>query len=167
MDFFVYPAQLVAKPYYYDYINMLTLSADDSVELVYGESQGVRDEVTGQFTLTRTGDDRARLTLTGLQRSEQYRYEDDSAELPDMSIQISHETGVFAFRQEVMWRIDDPDEHPCLLYRVRYRLTPDPLLLPDSGTTGEADVALCYLPEDGQQLSVKTLREMGITPLSW
>ena len=47
---------------------------------------------------------------------------------PDpMSIQVIREDGLFVLRQQVIWKLEDEQDWPYLLFRVRYRFAVDPL----------------------------------------
>lgn len=171
MNLFVYPAILHANPHYYDYIYDIELKANGKMELLYGEAQGVRSLVRGKFKIQQLDDNRAELLCTALVEYDPYS-EDKLNDLPDFKTEFTHETGTYAFYQEILWQLDDPDERPCLLYRNRYVFDRDPFSCVDGeahssdshDTGGLLDERVYFLHSDQQTLSLKDIRVMGIEP---
>jgi len=169
MNLFVYPASLQANPHYYDYIYAVELKANGEVELLYGETQGVRSLVRGKFKIQQLDENRAELRCTALAEYDPYS-EDKLNDLPDFKTEFIRETGTYAFRQEVLWQLDDPDELPCLLYRNRYVFDRDPFFCLDGEVAqtdsydaeGLLNEKVYFLDSDKQILSLKAIRALGI-----
>lgn len=153
------PETLNANPHYYDYLCSIELGDDGTVELVYGEGQGVRGLLRGRFSLIAFDATHGQLALTDIARYAPYTKEKEAA-LPPVTIGFTREAGQFALRQEVLWTLDNPDAHPCLLFTVRYVFERDPF-----DALGEGDNERIYYPQAaGQSLSLKDLRAMSIEP---
>lgn len=163
------PIRLSANPHYYDYSHILSMEVGNICAMIDGEGQHVNLLIDGRFSLEMVSDTEAYITFAGLTIQDSAA-EELVAHLPDFTVHVTKESGVFAFHQEVVWRIADPDERPCLLYHTRYAFWPDPLAYVE-------DIAFDMLEEipdpmpvyfyaeaDKRSLSLKSLRDLGITP---
>ncbi len=88
------------------------------------------------------------------------------------SVTVSREEGLFAFRRQVIWKVADEGEWPCLLYRVRYVFDVDPLASMTSNRDGnlyyiveaqELDTRYYYPRDAAERLTLRELEQMGLS----
>ncbi len=162
------PAYLLANPQYYDYIRTLEFKANSIVEIIEGSGQLIRTYTRGKYKLQPT----AHQSLTHFQLYDMGEYDPYSKEkildITDYPVYLIQEKGVFAFKQEVVWKIENADEHPCLLYNSRYlfsyKLTDLQILRNDEDFNESLDIY--YSHEDCQTMTIGNLKKLGITTLN-
>jgi hypothetical protein len=117
---------LVASPHYYDYIHSLNFSADGLVELVDGAGQALNAMVTGKYNIVEENETVATLEFFGLIETNPYKENQKIRDIESFRVKVVKEKGIFSFVQEVVWKIKNEDEHPCLLFQERYVFETDP-----------------------------------------
>ncbi len=197
LDPFSPGGQFAANPQLYDYIHSITFGADGGIEMVDGAGQVLNTLVRGQFSAEQVEPDSFLLHLTDLVEIDPYyklrwlrqTQEDTDArmkisfdeiphedrdvirQVPPSSIMVEREEGLFVLQCQVVWRIDDEQEWPYLLARIRYRFATDPLLLYEENRQRnlyyqleppEPDTSVYYRMADIQRLTARELAEAGI-----
>ncbi len=120
------PARLSANPHYYDYVHLLVLGEQGAVELVDGGGQALRRKVVGRLEVIGATRTRAEAWFRDLFDVDPYERSDERVALEDFVTGMRVETGPFALRCEVVWRVEE-DEAPWLLFQHRLAFDRDPL----------------------------------------
>jgi hypothetical protein len=164
---------LSANPHYYDYIHSLVFKDDGSVELVDGAGQLINAEAVGKYRVRDIDASSVEVEFYDVIEVNPYQKDRRLRDIAPFKVKVLREEGVFPFRQEVVWKINDETEWPCLLYRARYVFDSDPLafarakqarnlyyLLEDKDLIDAA--RYYYLREDRQELTAKEMLALGI-----
>jgi len=161
------PVYLSANPHYYDYLHVLELKADGEIEMLDGAGQFINTLIKGRYEL-----DAQSLRLFDLVEYDAYSKE-KLLELPAVTHQPKKQAGQFAFQQELPFRIDNPDEQPCLLFHARYIFDFDPISGTDDSTNlyhvmenkdfGDSQ-KIFYADTDLEKLTLTELKKRGIDP---
>src|SRR5262249_41082206 len=126
-----------ANPHYYDYLHYVDFKTfltgektSGQLEMADGAGQRMNALIKGTFTL-QPGDDEQSIKvlideLVEWDWMEQVPIE-DGEKFPSIIVTIRKEEGVFPFREQIVWNLENEDRHPCLLYRTRYLFDVDPL----------------------------------------
>jgi hypothetical protein len=161
-----------ANPYLYDYLHSLRFSPAGVIEMLDGAGQVLNTLVKGRFSVQAGDQNTASVYFYDLREVDPYNEQEQLRELNTSSIKITREEGTFSFKQQVVWKIHDENEWPCLLYRVRYIFEVDPLEQTLTGRAGnlyyhieakEPDTRFYYRRDDAQQLTARELFQMGIS----
>lgn len=197
---FPIPGRLAANPHLYDYLHALHFSSSGAVEMLDGAGQSLNTLVKGRFSVQPRDQssslvhffdllevqDRPSFQLqpkdpTASDHSDYSEYvlaeQPGQQEIPvrslaPLSVIVTREEGIFPFMRQVVWKILDKKEWPCLLYRVRYVFEVDPLEQMFSNRAGnlyyhleaaEPDTRYYYNQDDAQELTVQQLIQMGIS----
>ena len=80
-----------------------------------------------KYRISQTDEVSFKIHFSDLVETDPYEYDRVIGQLDDFSVACHKEDGLFAFRQEVVWRINDETKWPWLLYRSRYVFNVDPL----------------------------------------
>lgn len=166
---------MAANPHFYDYVHVMLFQEDGFVKFVDGAGQCINTIARGRYKVSESPCDSAEVAFSCVVEVNPRREEEEINHVPDFRVKLTRETGVFAFAEEVVWRIEDEQEHPYLLYTTRYVFDRDPLafsrpkqmknlyhLVEDKEMV---ESARCYYPVDGgQRLTLGQLREQGINP---
>lgn len=162
------PAYLSANPHYYDYLHSLEFKAGGDIEICQGAGQLITTLVQGHYKIQDTSNKNVH-SFTLYDMAEYDPYSDEKiADLNSYTIHLIQETGLFAFKQEVVWKIANPDEHPCLLYNVRYLYSIN-AIDPDKIRQNEhfsPSLDIYYANQDRQEVTLADLKQLGIDPLS-
>lgn len=172
------PSVLVANPHWYDYLHFLDVKPDGQLKMVDGGGQVINAKVRGQFSMIPLSDTQAEITFTQLANYNPYQKNNPPEPLPDFKTTITKEQGVFLFRQEVIWRIADPDDHPYLMYRTRYVFEVDPLACVADHQRGNLyhltenkdflnSVCIYYARHDQQELTFKQVKNLDFDPAAF
>jgi hypothetical protein len=164
---------MAANPYYYDYIHSLYFEDDGTVELVDGAGQLVNAVATGKYRVHKIDIDSGEVEFYNLVEVNPYKNNKKIRKLKPFTVRFFREEGIFPFRQEIVWRIDNEDEWPCLLYKARYVFESDPLSFARENQarnlyylTENKDLfdSACYYysRKDGQELTAKEMLDLGI-----
>lgn len=117
---------LIANPHLYDYIHDLRFGDNGTVELVDGAGQLLTTRARGTYT-THEEADTITITFTALVEVNPYAADRPLRTLADFTARCTREAGRFPFREQVPWRVPDPQAWPCLLFTERYVFERDPL----------------------------------------
>lgn len=118
--------RLLANPHYYDYWHHLFFEPDGTVRMTDGGGQVINAKAHGKYRISQTNESSS-FELHFSEMVQSNPYSDDKRRLSDFSVKCEKQEGLFAFRREVVWRIQDEKKWPCLLYRSRYVFDVDPL----------------------------------------
>lgn len=192
---------LEANPSLYDYLHRLRFFPSGVVEMLDGAGQLINAHVKGRFAV-QSRDEHAALiqffdlvelklkpsvlvqttdhgpiaedysNVTFVENPDSHIVEPIRALAP-MSILMFREAGLFPFVQQVIWKIRDAQEHPCLLYSVRYVFETDPVEAVRDRRAGrpyyqgrtEPDLRSYYCQDDAQHLTAHDLDQRDILPL--
>jgi hypothetical protein len=198
---FAVSGPLEANPYLYDCIHRLRFFPSGVVEMLDGAGQLINAHVKGRFAL-QSGDEHTALiqffdlvelklkpsvlvqttdhgpvaedysNVTSVENPDSHN-EGPIRALAPMSILMLREEGLFPFVQQVIRKIRDEQEHPCLLYPVRYVFETDPLEPVHDRRAGrpyyqgwiEPDLRYYYCQDDAQHLTAHDLDQRDILPL--
>jgi hypothetical protein len=119
---------LIANPHYYDYIHSLEFTVDGLVELVDGAGQALNAVVKGKYNTLEENETVAKLEFFDLIETNPYKENQKIRDIESFSVKVVKEKGLFPFAQEVVWKIKNEDEHPCLLFQERYVFEADPFM---------------------------------------
>lgn len=178
MSFLAVPTLLSANPHFYDYVHHVTLDADGGVEMVDGAGQALNTLAKGRYRIVAQDDAKAELEFLDLVELNPYQEKEKIGDIDTFRICVRKETGVYAFCQEVVWRIPDKTKWPCIMYHTRYICSDDPLAF---GRANQAQnlyyiierrelvesAKTYYAREDRIELTVEELLQKGITPLGF
>jgi hypothetical protein len=164
---------MLANPQYYDYLHFLDFHDNGSVELVDGAGQVINTVARGRYQTHDLAHSIAEVTFFELIEVDPYQEYRKVSTLPNFTVQVTKEEGVFPFVREVVWNIEDTATLPALLYRTRYVYVFDPLAFGRSNQLNNlyylveqkelVDSVRYYYPRDsGQELTVQDLLESGI-----
>lgn len=117
---------LAANPHYYDYIHAIRFAPGGSVKLVDGAGQALNAVVSGKYRIVEESETVATLEFFDLIQTNPYRENEKIRDIESFSAKVVKETGSFPFIQEVVWEIENEDDHPCLLFHERYVFEFDP-----------------------------------------
>jgi hypothetical protein len=120
------PARLSANPHYYDYVHFLSLGEQGAVALVDGGGQALRRRVVGRLEVIGATRTRAEAWFRDLFDVDPWERSEERTPLEDLVTGVRVETGPFALRCEVVWRVEE-DEAPWLLFQHRLAFDTDPL----------------------------------------
>jgi hypothetical protein len=188
-----------ANPHLYDYIHHLSFSPLGIVEIMDGAGQVLNALIKGRFSVQARDQSSVLVHFSDLVELKQkppflaqprdpdysstdysdidwienpdYQVEEPIRSLVPISVILTREEGIFPFMQQVVWKIHDKQEWPCLLYRVRYAFEIDPLEQVLSNRIDnlyydmeaeEPDTRYYYRQGDAQKLSAQELAQMGI-----
>jgi hypothetical protein len=169
---FTLSGEFEANPHLYDYLHRLSFSPTGIVEMVDGAGQVLNSLVRGRFSLQAAGQNVTLVQFFDLVELNPYDEQEQHSVLDTISVKLTREEGIFAFKRQVVWNIRDEQEWPCLLYRLRYVFENDPLTQVLSSRVGnlyysleaeEPDTRFYYHQDDGQQLTARELSRMGIS----
>lgn len=190
-----------ANPHLYDYLHRLSFSPSGVVEMLDGAGQREHARVKGRFSVQQRDQCSALVQFSDLvelklkplflvQAIDQglvssgyskltvvenpdYQNEEAIRALAPFSVLVTREESLFPFVKEVIWKLRNEEERPCLLYRVRYVFESDPLEQVRNGRIGklyyqrqgwkEPDTRYYYGLDDGQKLTAQELTRMGIS----
>ncbi|MEM8861018.1 MAG: hypothetical protein AAGD96_22065 [Chloroflexota bacterium] len=178
---FEFPFVLNANPNYYDYLGEINFLSSEKLELASGGGQVIHGKATGSFNLEIMNNNSAKLSIFNLIETDPYyelREDKDPngpkiRDLPNLAFSITRETGTFAMKQEVVWRIEDEQKWPCLLYKTRYRFDKPPLAFAfenrskglyftlENKDFDESEMVF-YSNHDRQEVDLQTLISKGI-----
>ena len=125
--FFDTPTRLSANPQFYDYLHCLDFESDGSIQMIDGGGQVINTKARGKYRISQADGTSFEVHFTELVETDPYEDDKIIDQLDDFSVSYKKQEGLFAFRQEVVWRIDDETKWPCLLYPSRYLFDVDPL----------------------------------------
>jgi hypothetical protein len=165
---------MIANPHFYDYIHVLDFKDDQTVEFVDGAGQLINTVARGCYQARDLGSSSAELSFYDMIEVDPYRNHQKIDDIPDFTVQVTKEAGRFSFLREVVWKINDPAQHPALLYQARYVYSFDPL---EFGRPSQAnnlyniveqkelvDSVRYYYPRDEvQELVLQDLLALGIS----
>jgi hypothetical protein len=121
---------MLANPHLYDYIHSLKFEADGTLEFVDGAGQMIHLRGHGRYEVRPIEDAKFEVAFTELVQVNPYGLERPTRapgeripanrypkirDLAPFTVICNRESGRFAFRQDVIWRVDDEEEWPCLL----------------------------------------------------
>ncbi|HLZ59010.1 MAG TPA: hypothetical protein VKR06_18865 [Ktedonosporobacter sp.] len=188
-----------AAPHLYNYLHRLSFSSSGIVEMFDGAGQHLNARVKGRFcvqirdhnaALVQFSDlvelklkppfsvhfkDPSALTYEGtiFVENPDYQNEEPLRTLAPISILVTREEGIYPLVQQIIWKIDDEQQWPYLLYRVRYMFEIDPLGQVRDRRVGqfcyqqegweEPDARYYYCQDDAQKLTYDALIQMGIS----
>ena len=169
------PTSLVANPQYYDYLHFLRLKDDGEILMMGGGGQVINIHIEGHYQIHQQKNS-IQLNLTELAQYNPYSKE-KLHDIDNLILKFQPEEGTFAIRQEVIWKIKNPDDYPYLLYKVRYRCDIDPinhvnqrpirnLYQLTENKDFEDSQKIYYASADRQELSLADLKKLGIKPPS-
>ena len=164
-----------ANPHFYDYIHSLNFQEDGSVEFVDGAGQAINTVAHGKYQVLNPNQNSVEILFTNVVEVNPYQEEEKVNYIGNFTIKIIKEEGTFSFVQEIVWKIEDEQEQPCLIYPVRYVFETDPLAF---GRPNQAhnlyyiienreliESARYYYPLSVQEkLTLRQLTEKGISP---
>jgi hypothetical protein len=164
---------MYAYPHYYDYLHTLDFQANGTVELLDGAGQLINIEAIGKYRVREIDTFLAGVEFYDVMEVHPYQERRKLRDIPAFKVSIKREEGQFPFRQEVVWKIKDENEWPCLLYTARYVFDADPLrfgkgkqitnlyyLLENKDFTESTN---CYYSNnDKQELMANKLLSLGI-----
>jgi hypothetical protein len=127
MTFLATPNVLVANPHFYDYIHLLKIEPNNRIEMIDGAGQALNAIASGRLRVTTVDEESAEFEFSDLTELDPYGKREVIRRLDPFHIRVKKEIGVFAFCQEVVWRIPNRRKWPCLVYSTRYVFAEDPL----------------------------------------
>lgn len=172
MQCFPTPNVYIANPQFYDYLHLIEFKADGSVEMVDGAGQVLNTLAHGRYRVRNIDASTAEVEFYDLVQVNPYKRQEKRGDVEDFRVKVVKEEGSFPFREETVWRIEDEDEWPCLLYRSRYVFEFDPLGFGRSNQMGNLyyllenkelveSVRYYYIRDEGQRLTVRELEALG------
>jgi hypothetical protein len=169
---FMLSGSFEANPHLYDYLHRLSFSPSGTVEMVDGAGQVLNSLVRGRFSLQAAGQNAVLVQFFDLVELNPYDEQEKRRGLDAISVKLTRQEGIFAFKQQVIWSIRNEQEWPCLLYRRRYVFEDDPLTQVLSSRAEnlyylleaqEPDTNFYYRRDDGQRLTARELSQMRIS----
>ena len=167
-------SRMSANPHFYDYMHFLDFQEDGSVEFVDGAGQAINTVAHGKYQVLSSDQDSVDVLFRQVVEVNPYQEEEKLNDIDDFTIRVTKENGTFPFIQEVVWKIEDEQEHPCLVYPVRYVFETDPLAFGRPNQMHNLyyiiesreliESARYYYPLSSQKkLTIRQLREQGIS----
>ncbi|KRT55697.1 hypothetical protein [endosymbiont of Ridgeia piscesae] len=162
---------LSANPNYYDYLHLIRLVEDGTVELIDGAGQSINTEVNGKYSIYEMDADTVSIKFYDLVEADSYRPDEKIRDIDPFVVKVVKEKGNFAFRQEVIWRIDSEDDWPCLLFDTRFVFEFDPLCFWQVNRkrnpyylleNKEQDGPIRHYYLDEKKLTLKEMQDLGI-----
>jgi hypothetical protein len=162
-----------AYPHYYDYLHALRFRGNGTVEFLDGAGQLINTNAIGKYRVREIDSLLAEVEFFDIVEVDPYQNERKLRDIPAFKVNVKREEGQFPFRQEVVWKIKDEIEWPCLLYTVRYVFNIDPLGFGEDSQAGNlyhllenkdlASSTYCYyLDNEKQELTANKLLSLGI-----
>lgn len=189
-----------ANPSWYGYLHYLDFGPLGTADMVDGGGQRLNTLVRARFTAQQHSPTATLLRFTDLvelnpyYKFERFRgleidayiqaaagdvpydvpYDDhDVRSRPDpFSVRVTREDGLFPVRKQVVWKIEDEEQWPYLLFQVRYRFDADPLAAFAPNHSGslyfetleapEPDTRVYYRVQDAQERTARELVQAGI-----
>ena len=173
MQCFSTPNVYLANPQFYDYLHDIKFEADGSVEMVDAAGQIINTVAHGKYRVHKIDAFKAEVEFYDLVQVNPYKRHEKRGDVEDFRVKVVKEEGVFPFREETVWRVEDEDEWPCLLYQSRYLFEFDPLEFGRSNQMGNLyyllenkelieSVRYYYIRDEGQRLTARELEALGI-----
>ena len=164
---------LEANPHYYDYFHYLHFAKGGSVKFADGAGQMVNSVAEGKYNILQINSAEAKVEFFDVSELNIYQKNEKTRDINFFSVSLKKEEGIFAFAQEVVWRIENEDDYPCLLYRTRYVFETDPLFFVRERQQENLyykiekknlfdSTRFYYAKEDKEELSLKKIISLGI-----
>lgn len=165
------PNVYIANPQFYDYLHFIEFRADGSVEMVDGAGQVLNTLAHGKYRVHKIDISTAEVEFYDVVQVNPYKKHEKRGDVENFRLKVVNEKGVFPFREEIVWRVDDEDAWPCLLYQSRYIFEFDPLQFGRSNQIGNyllenkelvESARTYYIRDEVQKLTAKELEALGI-----
>ena len=162
-----------ANPHFYDYIHSLHFEDNGKIEFVDGAGQVINTVARGGYRLGEVKQNSAEISFIEVVKVNPYEADKVIAAVGDFAVRVTREEGLFSFAQEIMWKIQDEQETPCLLYTERYVFETDPLAFGRSSQSRNlyyitesrelVESARYYYPRNNAQiLTIRQLKAKGL-----
>lgn len=128
--------RLSANPHYYDYLHAMDFQDNNNVKFFDGAGQCLNLVAEAKYSFTNKVKRHPDIEFRDFVEINPHTKDKTRLNISPKSFIVRKERGNFIFCCEVVWKIEDEQDWPCLLYHERYVFDRDPLFFANEHQEG-------------------------------